>query len=66
MFFFKGCENQYNYHIAQQFKMIESRGKHSGDIEKVMNKSFLERVSSHSTSNLTTQLDILTQLGGGM
>lgn len=56
MFFFKGCENKCNYYTAQQLKTIkkESRAEHSGDVEIMMNKSFLGWVSSHSTCNLTT------------
>lgn len=54
--FFKGCENKCNYYTAQQFKMIkkERRAEHSGDVETMMNKSFLGWASSHSTCNLTT------------
>lgn len=51
-----------NNHTAQQFKMMEeekeSRADLSGDIEKMTNKSFLGWISSHSTSNLTTGINL--------
>lgn len=50
-----------NYHTAQQLRTIEkkeSRAELSGDIEKMMTKSFPGWVSSHSTSNLTTGINL--------
>lgn len=63
-FFFlkKGCENKYNYHTAQQLMIIEKKESwagFSGDIEKMINKSFLGGyASSHSTSSLTTGISL--------
>lgn len=59
--FLKGCENMCNYHTAQQLRTIEkkeSRAELSGDIAKMMTKSFPGWVSSHSTSKLTTGINL--------
>lgn len=56
----------YNYHAAQPFKMIEkeeSRAELSGDMEKMINKSFVGWVSRHSPSCITTGIN-LPDLGG--